>query len=94
MDDTISQDFIPMIGMEFETEVEAYDLYMKYAKATRFGTRKESAHKDPIAGKLLDISFCCCKEGFRATDSRVVIVKRPRPEIRYGRKAMLKINCR
>ncbi|KAG6405829.1 hypothetical protein SASPL_133423 [Salvia splendens] len=71
--------------MEFETEVEAYDFYMKYAKATGFGTRKKSAHKDPITGKLLDISFCCCKEGFRATDSRAVTVKGPRSEIRCFR---------
>ncbi|XP_042044580.1 protein FAR1-RELATED SEQUENCE 5-like [Salvia splendens] len=34
MDEIISDDIIPKIGMEFETEVEAYDAYMKYAKAT------------------------------------------------------------
>ncbi|XP_042019642.1 protein FAR1-RELATED SEQUENCE 5-like [Salvia splendens] len=94
MDYAISQDFIPKIGMEFETEVEAYDFYMKYAKATGFGTRRIAAHKDRITGNLLDISFCCCRQGFRATDNRVVTVKRPRPEIRCGCKAMLKINGR
>ncbi|KAL1554560.1 hypothetical protein AAHA92_15106 [Salvia divinorum] len=85
MDDIISEDFVPKIGMEFETEVEAYDFYMKYAKATGFGTRKIAAHKDPITGNLLDISFCCCREGFRATDNRGVTVKNPRPEIRCFR---------
>ncbi|KAG6433531.1 hypothetical protein SASPL_105145 [Salvia splendens] len=48
MDETISQGIIPKIGMEFETEVEAYDVYMKYAKATGFGTRKKTVYKDPI----------------------------------------------
>ncbi|KAG6421537.1 hypothetical protein SASPL_118093 [Salvia splendens] len=54
MDETISQGIIPKIGMEFETEVEAYDVYMKYAKATGFGTRKKTVHKDPITALLYD----------------------------------------
>ncbi|XP_041995700.1 protein FAR1-RELATED SEQUENCE 5-like [Salvia splendens] len=32
MGDNVLEDHIPKIGMEFETEVEAYDFYMKYAK--------------------------------------------------------------
>ncbi|KAL1554718.1 hypothetical protein AAHA92_15248 [Salvia divinorum] len=40
--------------MEFETEAEAYDVYMNYAKATGFGTRKMTAHKDPITALLYD----------------------------------------
>ncbi|KAL1533116.1 hypothetical protein AAHA92_33047 [Salvia divinorum] len=56
MDDIISEDFVPKIGMEFKTS------------------------------NLLDISFCCCREGFRATDNQGVTVKNPRPEIRCFRK--------
>ncbi|KAG6421424.1 hypothetical protein SASPL_117976 [Salvia splendens] len=56
MDETISQGIIPEIGMEFETEVEAYDVYMKYAKATCFGTRKKTVHKDPIT---VDVAQSC-----------------------------------
>ncbi|XP_047961522.1 protein FAR1-RELATED SEQUENCE 5-like [Salvia hispanica] len=94
MYETISEGIIPKIGMEFETEVEAYDAHMKYAKATGFGTRKKTAHKDPITGNILDVSFCCCREGFRATNNRGVTVNNPRPEIRCGCKAMMKINGR
>ncbi|KAL1554335.1 hypothetical protein AAHA92_14904 [Salvia divinorum] len=85
MDETISEDIIPKIGMEFETEAEAYDVYMKYAKATGFGTRKMTAHKDPITDNILDISFCCCREGFRTINNRGVTVKNPHPEIRCFR---------
>ncbi|XP_047978703.1 protein FAR1-RELATED SEQUENCE 5-like [Salvia hispanica] len=94
MDETISEGIIPKIGMGFETEVEAYDAYMKYAKATGFGTQKKTAHKDPITGNILDVSFYCCREGFRATNNRGVTVNNPRPEIRCGCKAMMKINGR
>ncbi|XP_042027295.1 uncharacterized protein LOC121774493 [Salvia splendens] len=34
MGDNVLEDHIPKIGMEFETEVEAYDFYMKYAKSS------------------------------------------------------------
>ncbi|XP_047961915.1 protein FAR1-RELATED SEQUENCE 5-like [Salvia hispanica] len=37
MDDNVLEDHIPKIGMEFETEVEAYDFYMKYAKGRYSG---------------------------------------------------------
>ena len=53
MDGTISQDFIPKIGMEFETEFEAYDFCMKYAKVTDFGTRKLSAAHTEIKLRAL-----------------------------------------
>ena len=39
---------------------------------------------------ILDITFCCCRKGFR----RGVTVKTPRPKIRCKCKAMMKINCR
>ncbi|KAL0291027.1 UNVERIFIED_CONTAM: protein FAR1-RELATED SEQUENCE 5 [Sesamum angustifolium] len=90
---TMSEDNIPKIGMEFDSEEEAYNFYNEYAKVIEFGIRKHSMHKD-ASGRIIDRIFCCACQGRREKDKRDVSVKSHRPETRTGCCAMMRINGR
>ncbi|XP_042460349.1 protein FAR1-RELATED SEQUENCE 5-like [Zingiber officinale] len=79
--------------MEFKTEEDAYQFYLKYAKQVGFGIRRSKSHNDK-SGKLIDRIFCCCAQGKRGKDKRDVYVKSHRPETRFGCEAKMKISCR
>lgn len=42
----MSEEIIPKVGMEFETEQDIYDFYNKYAKEVGFSIRRSKGHKD------------------------------------------------
>ncbi|KAG8369967.1 hypothetical protein BUALT_Bualt14G0068200 [Buddleja alternifolia] len=90
----IHKELIPEVDMKFETEDDAYNFYLAYAKSVGFGVRMSKAHKDEYTGKICDRIFCCSKEGSRNTDVRDVIVKSHRPLTRCNCNAHIKISCR
>ncbi|KAL0406117.1 UNVERIFIED_CONTAM: hypothetical protein Slati_3925600 [Sesamum latifolium] len=63
-DSTISEEKILEIGMEFDSEEEAYKFYNEYAKAIGFGIGKHNIHNDVSEG-IIDRTFCCACQGHR-----------------------------
>ncbi|KAL3522890.1 hypothetical protein ACH5RR_015724 [Cinchona calisaya] len=90
---SIPSEVIPKIGMQFETEQEAYDFYLAYAKEVGFGIKRSTHHKDKN-GKLVDRAFCCSAEGKRAKDKRDIHVRAHRHATRFGCSAKMKVNSR
>ena len=86
-------ELIPKMGMEFESEEDAYNFYLAYAKEVGFGIKRSSFHKDSN-GKLMDRVFCCSAEGKRGKDKRDLNVRAPRPETRFNCSAKMKVNSR
>lgn len=66
MDETILEDIISKIGMDFETKVEAYDVYMKYAKISEL--ENWLLIEIQLWGNIFDITFCC-REDFRTMNN-------------------------
>ncbi|XP_062103484.1 protein FAR1-RELATED SEQUENCE 5-like [Humulus lupulus] len=90
----IDEEAIPKVGMEFNTEEEAYNFYNAYAYKIGFSIRRSKMHKDFLDGLIIDRIFCCSCEGHREKDKRDVIVKSHRAETRFGCLARMKINSR
>ncbi|XP_060973319.1 protein FAR1-RELATED SEQUENCE 5-like isoform X2 [Cannabis sativa] len=90
----ILDEVIPKVGMEFETEEEAYDFYNSYAYKVGFSIRKSKGQKDNKNGRMIDRIFCCSCQGYREKDKRDVEVIRHRAETRFGCLAMMKICSR
>ncbi|CDP17275.1 unnamed protein product [Coffea canephora] len=86
-------ELIPKMGMEFESEEDAYNFYLAYAKEVGFGIKRSSFHKDSN-GKLMDRVFCCSAKGKRGKDKRDLNVRAPRPETRFNCSAKMKVNSR
>ncbi|XP_010255614.1 PREDICTED: protein FAR1-RELATED SEQUENCE 5-like [Nelumbo nucifera] len=89
MEDKSKRDWVPEIGIEFETVEDAYSFYNEYAGKVGFSIRKHNCHKKN--GIVHDRTFCCSSEGHRAFDKRRVNVKNHRPETRTGCLAHLSI---
>ncbi|KAK8993539.1 hypothetical protein V6N11_033634 [Hibiscus sabdariffa] len=68
-DANMSNEIIPRVGMEFNTEQDVYDFYNKYAKEVGFSIRRHKGHKDQY-GLWLNRSFCCsCQDHTHALAS-------------------------
>ncbi|KAL4332079.1 hypothetical protein GQ457_15G027670 [Hibiscus cannabinus] len=87
----LSDEVIPRVGMEFDTEEDVYDFYNKYAKDVGFSIRKSKGHKD-LHGHWLNRVYCCSCQGTRLKDKRDDDVKCHRPETRFGCLAVLKVS--
>ncbi|KAL8479662.1 hypothetical protein ACS0TY_026539 [Phlomoides rotata] len=88
-----SEEIIPKINMEFDSEDAAYNFYNEYARVTGFSIRRHTVHKD-INGRILDRVFCCECQGHRKKDKREASYKSQRPITRTDCGAMMKINGR
>ncbi|XP_016652765.1 PREDICTED: protein FAR1-RELATED SEQUENCE 5-like [Prunus mume] len=84
---------VPEIGMEFETEEEAFKFYNAYAYGVGFSIRRSKFHKEKC-GKLRDRLFVCSAEGKREKNKCDGSVKSHRAETRFGCLARMKISCR
>ncbi|XP_038975003.1 protein FAR1-RELATED SEQUENCE 5-like [Phoenix dactylifera] len=94
----VAEEVIPKLGIEFETEQEAYDFYNNYARAVGFSIRRskgqyEKGNQDDLR-KWLDRVFYCSCQGLRGNDKRDDDVKRHGPETRCGCLAEMKISRR
>lgn len=77
MNTKIYEERVPRIGMEFQTDDEAYEFYNAYALEFDFSVRKSKTHN--YKGKVLDKIFVCACEGKRGRDKRVDFRKSHRP---------------
>ncbi|XP_010245235.1 PREDICTED: protein FAR1-RELATED SEQUENCE 5-like isoform X2 [Nelumbo nucifera] len=92
MKENENNELCPSIGMEFESQEEAYVFYNRYAIEMGFSARKSSTRKSQRTGEIIGRCFCCSLQGYRnASSVRVVERKRLRPESRTGCKAMMSI---
>ncbi|KAM1244366.1 hypothetical protein COP2_036794 [Malus domestica] len=60
----VRKQLVLVLGMEFETEKDAFEFYNAYAYTAGFSVRKSKAHKNED-GKLMDRLFVCSSEGHR-----------------------------
>ena len=92
----IEEEVIPKLGIDFETEQDAYDFYNSYACVVGFSIRRSKGHKGDKdgSGKWLDRVFCCSCEGIRRNDKRDDNVKCHHLETRCDCKVEMKISCR
>ncbi|RWR82329.1 protein FAR1-RELATED SEQUENCE 5-like protein [Cinnamomum micranthum f. kanehirae] len=81
----------PVVGMEFQTEDDAYDFYNKYARKAGFSIRKDTKNRDRKTGVIKSRRFVCSREGYRRPDKRDVNVKHHRDETRTGCEAYMSI---
>ncbi|XP_026384033.1 protein FAR1-RELATED SEQUENCE 5-like [Papaver somniferum] len=87
----ILKELIPEIGMEFETEDEAFKFYNTYAYNFGFSVRRSTSHSFND-GKLKEKIYVCSAQGTRVKDKRDVNVKKHRAETRFECLARTKIS--
>ena len=92
----IEEKVIPKLGIEIETEQDAYDFYNSYEHVVGFSIRRSKGHKGDKGGscKWLDRVFCCSSESIWGNDKRDDNVKCHRLETRCCCLAEMKISCR
>ncbi|XP_042516105.1 protein FAR1-RELATED SEQUENCE 5-like [Macadamia integrifolia] len=71
------------VGMEFESEEQAYDFYNQYGRKMGFSVRKDWLNKSKN-GIVQSRRYCCSKEGYRRKDPREICLKNPSKETRTG----------
>ncbi|XP_042490703.1 protein FAR1-RELATED SEQUENCE 5-like isoform X1 [Macadamia integrifolia] len=87
-----NNDLCPCIGMEFESQDDAYAFYNRYAIEMGFSARKSSTRKSQRTSEIIGRCFCCSLQGYRNTSSiRPEDRKKIRQETRTGCKAMMSI---
>ncbi|KAJ4953101.1 hypothetical protein NE237_029933 [Protea cynaroides] len=87
-----SNDLCPSIGMEFESQDDAYAFYNRYAVEMGFSARKSSTRKSQRTGEIIGRCFCCSLQGYRnASSIKPEDRKKIRQETRTGCKAMMSI---
>ncbi|XP_052196787.1 protein FAR1-RELATED SEQUENCE 5-like [Diospyros lotus] len=83
----------PHQGMEFESEEAAKAFYNSYARRVGFSTRISMSRRSRRDGAIIQRSFVCAKEGYRAERENQggdsARAKRARLDYRVGCKAML-----
>ncbi|OMO86939.1 hypothetical protein COLO4_20854 [Corchorus olitorius] len=70
------------LGMEFNSEDEAYEYYNAYAREIGFSIRKEYVNRNKKLGYVTSRKFTCFKEGHREVKKQDVLVKTQRKETR------------
>nr|DAD18442.1 TPA_asm: hypothetical protein HUJ06_019905 [Nelumbo nucifera] len=87
-----NDDFHPCVGMEFESEEDAYNFYNQYARGIGFSAWRSSTQKSKCTGDLIARSFCCSLQGYREIKSdRNEQKKRVPVESRTGCMALMNI---
>ncbi|XP_042481306.1 protein FAR1-RELATED SEQUENCE 5-like isoform X2 [Macadamia integrifolia] len=86
----VLKEWIPEVGMEFDSELAAYEFYSRYAGAVGFNVRRDSAHRNKD-GAFRDRVFCCSCQGHRQPDKRDRDIRNHRPVTRFGCLARMKI---
>jgi len=84
-------DYMPKLGMEFDSEQEAYDFYNEYGRNYGFSIRKDWCNKRKVDGVVTSRQFVCCKEGFWDEWESDGQKMRERAETRTGCQAHMKI---
>ncbi|KAI8527746.1 hypothetical protein RHMOL_Rhmol12G0098500 [Rhododendron molle] len=85
------EDRIPHLGLEFNSDDDAFSFYNNYAFTMGFSVRREFSNRNKKTGEVTSRKYVCCKEGFRAPDQRDYKTKIPRAETRTGCNAHMSI---
>ena len=75
-------DWVPQVGMEFETLEAAWKYWVNYGKKMGFSVRKHYLNKSKIDGEITSRRFLCAKEGTRKEDKRDQLTRHHREETR------------
>ncbi|XP_043693069.1 protein FAR1-RELATED SEQUENCE 5-like [Telopea speciosissima] len=86
----VPKEWIPEVGMEFDSELASYEFYSRYAGAVGFNVRRDYAHRNKD-GAFRDRVFCCSCQGRRQPDRRDKDVRHQRPNTRFGCLAKMRI---
>ncbi|XP_027183917.1 protein FAR1-RELATED SEQUENCE 5-like [Coffea eugenioides] len=79
----LAEDGTPELGMEFNSEENAYKFYNKYAFKMGFSVRKDYLNKDKD-GVTTSRRYSCCKEGVKRKYEGDVMPKRTRASTKTG----------
>ncbi|KAI9176998.1 hypothetical protein LWI28_009712 [Acer negundo] len=74
---------IPKVGMEFESEDQAYKCYSRYAVLEGFSIRKDFVNKSRVNGAVVSRRYTCYRQGYRPTKHNAN-ERKPRQETRTG----------
>ncbi|KAK9267982.1 hypothetical protein L1049_010419 [Liquidambar formosana] len=74
----------PKLGMEFDSELAAYEFYNAYGRRLGFSIRKNYACTNKKTGEMTSRIYVCSKEGVREEKRRNEPPKNPRSETRTG----------
>jgi zinc finger SWIM domain-containing protein 3 len=77
-------EWIPRIGIRFDTTEEGWLFWNKYAGKISFNARKYYNNRRHLDGKTTSTKFVCSNEGFRSKDKRDDQTKCPRLQTRTG----------
>lgn len=81
--DGSDESWVPKVGMEFESEMEAHQFYDNYAKRIGFSIRKNRLNRR-ASGVISLRVYVCHKEGFRGNKKEEWEVKNPKLYERTG----------
>ncbi|CAI0426537.1 unnamed protein product [Linum tenue] len=80
----------PYVGMEFESEDDARNFYVEYARRVGFFVRVMQRRRSGVDGRTLARRLGCNKQGFSPNNKgRLVQDKKPRSSAREGCKATI-----
>ncbi|XBI42625.1 hypothetical protein VPH35_126933 [Triticum aestivum] len=82
----------PRMDMEFDTELQAYDLYRLYAFKLGFNVRRRYTNRSKTSGEVTSCKFACSREGFKDHKPAAAIAstaKLPRAAARLSRAAAI-----
>nr|XP_027122340.1 protein FAR1-RELATED SEQUENCE 5-like [Coffea arabica] len=79
----LAENGTPELGMEFNSEEDAYKFYNKYAFKMGFSVRKDYLNKDKD-GMTTSRRYSCCKEGVKRKYESDVMPKRTRAPTKTG----------
>ncbi|XP_071901091.1 uncharacterized protein [Coffea arabica] len=79
----LAEDGTPELGMEFNSEEDAYKFYNKYTFKMGFSVRKDYLNKDKN-GVTTSRRYNCCKEGVKRKYEGDVMPKRTRAPTKMG----------
>ncbi|KAM3215664.1 hypothetical protein ACQJBY_067600 [Aegilops geniculata] len=80
----------PRMDMEFETELQGYDLYRLYAFKLGFNVRRRYTNRSKTSGEVTSCKFACSREGFKDNKTAAATAgtaKLPRAAARLSRAA-------
>lgn len=80
LEEKASTDMIPKIGMEFESDDQAYDFYSNYARLTGFIVRNNHLDKSEVNGEVLARRFPCFKQSSVQNDEYGINARKRRKE--------------
>jgi hypothetical protein len=80
----------PSLGMEFESQEDAYSFYVQYAKSVGFGVSIKSSRRSKISREFIDVKYACTRYGKK----RESTAQNPRPCLKVECEAGLHIKRR